>query len=655
MSRSGQSQSVEQRNNPIFEQSPFPSENVGENNIISSGEQSSKYYDQQIPRTYRGASSSTKTPKEKQSSRFGLLIVVVTVVIGIVGTFLLIRYITRRSKASSNNTTPKEIIEEPEVVSISNDIVDRAVSLFSNTKPSINGARTPEAVEDVDKPKDCSSVADFSFMFDNRPNIHKSKDDVRSYMQQAFSVEDLTMIKQGQVWSDASLIERNQLAQDYVNRFGGSFVGNTSLQSLSAADFERFINQSNSYLSAADDTPDTKHGSKIDMKTVVDIVCKSSQYDQDVYLAGNVFMCTARCPPGFETVWFEPRDQDGKPQQVPVLDANGNPVVDENGRKVTEAQLPQPWCRAKCPVKLVSPSSKDWAYPGVDATKISSSFLNGDSIPALYDERKGNDSANWKRTDVGENDAYCDASLYTRQIQKTGHNIVCGWCTRDVGWNEESQTNNLKHKCDTDGRQYNMDFTQWCQRGRLTPLFLEETFNGGSSGVHIESSFCSSMAGREGKRKQSAYIQSPMACRHGDLLPVIASAYGYGPSDIILGIQPAIETLGRNGGGTNGFSISADKAVMRAMNTNFTGFLAACYARCPVWMTSHGPVEDHLCHETCPPNTYMVKELGQIGYCKKLAMVKRIYIADMMTAARTILNDLGRIIQKNPKNQYTTP
>lgn len=376
----------------------------------------------------------------------------------------------------------------------------------------------------------------------------------------------------------------------------------------------------------------------ISQNLVAMALCPSDKYDLDIYITGGVAKCKEKCPVGFETLWFEPKDKDGKPmtRTVQVTDENGNIVyvTDEHGKSVPKTRqepiLPESWCRAMCPPKLKSANASKW-----DSRSLpSSDFMNSDAKVSYTS------GGLIERTDTGDGTSYCSSSFYEQDLQRGGDNIVCGWCTESVGSNENNGTSTNRHNCDSSGQRYHIDFTPWCMRRRLSVnISVQDIDPNAKQENNSNIPFCASLNGQQSRRKYSKLMQGPKACRNGDLKPILPSAYLHGQnfkgtkaSEALVSTDFLVKE------GTRKFK--KNEIAFTVNGVNWSNFLNACYSKCPVWMIPWGPIESHQCREACPPNTYVPIGLGQPDMCKKVAFIKKTKIPDMTAACKELTNQI---------------
>lgn len=359
---------------------------------------------------------------------------------------------------------------------------------------------------------------------------------------------------------------------------------------------------------------------------------KDDKYDLDGNAQDGLYSCNYKCEKGFETIWYAPRDNDGLPlkEEIPKLDINGQPMLDPETKKPLKELVtiaPTSWCRANCPIQLES--KHKWSR-----TLASSDYMSRDAIPVTL-------GGVIQRTDAGDDNAYCSRSTVKRQLLRGGANIACGWCDQDLTQNKGFQTNNNVYICDDkDDHAMGINYTDWCQRRRLIPNWRTENLDGSKSTGILDTPLCAAIEGALGKPKHMNYLQGPKACKIGDLLPINPAGYFDRNSTGIL----------HTGNLFYGSSdLAADTVVGRISGKAVSIFLLACYSSCPQFMIPLGNVEDHLCGESCPPNTTPVTSMGQFDFCKKTAYIKRPYIPDFLKMVDDIAVALLTKYRNDPK------
>lgn len=368
-------------------------------------------------------------------------------------------------------------------------------------------------------------------------------------------------------------------------------------------------------------------------------ICPTDKYDADMYLSNGIARCNKKCPEGFESMWFEPIDRDGKrmTRTILVTDNEGKPVMipGPDGKPVQKTReeeiAPEAWCRAICPIKLVSKNGSLWD----SRMSPSSHFMNADAVASKTVGSK------YIRTDAGDGDLYCRTTIYDREIQKGGQNFVCGWCTKTLGSMDGNGTSTNRHNCSSANMQYHIDFTDWCMKRRLVPNWLPQELNVNTKQENnLNVPFCSALNGQQSSNKHVKMVQGPKACYNGDLLPVQPAAYIKGK--LFNGTLATLALTSTNYLISEGaVKFNPNQIVLSQDTINYSYFLEACYSKCPIWMVPYGPIENHQCIESCPPNTSIAEGLGQTDLCKKHAFVKENHIPDLLSAVRAISQQMA--------------
>ena len=376
------------------------------------------------------------------------------------------------------------------------------------------------------------------------------------------------------------------------------------------ANFEAMTAGSN--LAASDPTTPPDKVYKIVLQSIALALCPRQMYQlwSNVQNAENMWMCLQNCPAGYESLTYAPRDGSGNPLKVHPID----PITGKEDYTKLEQVPATPWCRAICPLLVASPKTQ---------LPVNSEHLTPDIKPVIYNN-------NLKRTDDAD-PAYCTRAKEQRKILTGGNNIVCGWCEKDIDLaGGATGTSVNRHHCDT-GRSghYGIDFTDWCQRRRLIPNFRID-----KSDDNLNTGVCSAISGVLGQPKKMEWIEGPRGCRgNADLLPINSAGYFDGNGNAI-----GLVTTKNLFSGSNIYKIPDDKIVARFAADpkkkddlkDYSLMHYACYTACPIRMAPVGPVENHLCAESCPPNTSSLLTFSDDIRCKKMAFQQPVAIDDFM-------------------------
>lgn len=355
---------------------------------------------------------------------------------------------------------------------------------------------------------------------------------------------------------------------------------------------------------------------RITMQTIATALCPSQMYYLWSSDIEQIWACLQKCPVGYESITYAPRDEAGNPLMVHPID----PVTGKEDLTKLERVPPTPWCRALCPILLASPKTQNPYY---------SEHLTADVRPVVY---------NGKQTYTDDSDpAYCKRKKEQRRIMSGGNDIVCGWCEKDLPVSKDlNGTSVNRHHCETSGNHYGLDFTDWCQRRRMIPNFRIEKIDDKNDGKlnNLQTAICAGIGGVLGGAKKMHWIEGPKACRgDGELIPINSSGYFDGNGNAVGMVAPTNLFYG-----SRIYKIPDDKIIARFADKeadkenqkDYSLMHYACYSACPPNMTPVGPVENHLCAESCPPNTSSLLTFSDDIRCKKMAYQQPIAIEDFM-------------------------
>lgn len=357
--------------------------------------------------------------------------------------------------------------------------------------------------------------------------------------------------------------------------------------------------------------------SRMISQSIAYALCPRQMYEIWSNALDVTWACLQRCPVGYESITYAPRDEAGNPLKIHPID----PVTGKEDLTKLEQVPATPWCRAICPILLASPNRQE--------PVSHSEHMKPDAKPVEYNKMI-------KRTDDAD-PAYCTRQKERRSLMRGGNNIVCGWCEKDLqvpdGLNGTSVN---RHHCETSDRHYGLDFTNWCQRRRMIPNFRIEKIDDKNDGTlnNLETAICAAIGGSLGAAKRMQWIEGPKACRGGgELLPINSSGYFDGNGNAIGMVAPTNLFYG-----TTMYKIPEDKVIARFADKeknkdeqrDYSLMHYACYTPCPPHMTPVGPVENHLCAESCPPNTSSLLTFSDDIRCKKMTFQQPPVIDDFM-------------------------